>query len=568
MGIFRTTRRKIASQAETESTAESLRHNPRPPVGASSARERAKDLKRGRFAAAVAPISHRAPSPSGPYTTLIGMPLRWLVLRARPPEPAPREGKGDSVKRTVCFAVAMCAFVTFATPAAAAAQRMWVGFHDDPSFRWVGDREARIERAARDGSSIIRLLVQWNLAAPQRPANPSNPFDPAYIFDDLDEATRLAQAADQEVMLTISGTPRWANGGKNPNVMPRRIADFTAFARAISSRYSGRFMGYPFVRFWSIWNEPNLNLFLTPQFNSRGKSVAPANYARLAAAGYAGIKAGNRAAEVGVGETSARGRDRRVPGVSDTHSPGKFAELVARANPLLKFDAWAHHPYPFHPKSKPGQRVRWPNVSLASLPRFVKSLDTWFKRKSNKVWVTEYGHQTRPEDVFGIPYAKQARYVRQSIGMARKMPFVEMFIWFVYQDDQGQPWDSGLYTPNGAPKGRSPAAFRAVAAALDARNGMHSFRRGTRTPLVKLHARRYCANDPAGTPIGMTWRVYRAGRLMSVGQQSSPLRRDCTIAARVRFRRPIAEGDTYIATVELNDRNGIFLNRRLTIRGT
>jgi hypothetical protein len=120
---------------------------------------------------------------------------------------------------------------------------------------------------------------------------------------------------------------------------------------------------------------------------------------------------------------------------------------------------------------------------------------------------------------------------------------------------------------DGAPKGGSPAAFRAVAAPLDARNGVYSFRRGTLTPLVKLHVRRYCANDPTGTLIGMTWRVYRAGRLIDVGQQSSALLRDCTIAARLRFRRPVAKGQTYVATFELNDRNGIFLNRRLTIRG-
>jgi hypothetical protein len=211
--------------------------------------------------------------------------------------------------------------------------------------------------------------------------------------------------------------------------------------------------------------------------------------------------------------------------------------------------------------------VKWPNVSLASLPRFAKSLSTWFKRRSIKVWVTEYGHQTRPEDAFGIPYAMQTRYIRQSIAMARRMPFVEMFIWFVYQDDQGQPWDSGLYTQDGAPKGRSPAAFRAVAGALDARHGVYSFRRGTRTPLVKLHTRRYCAGNSTGTLVGMTWRVYRAGRLAAVGQQSSPLLRDCTVAARLRLPR-LAKGATYTATVELNDRNGVFLVRRLTIRGT
>jgi hypothetical protein len=370
----------------------------------------------------------------------------------------------------------------------------------------------------------------------------------------------------QEAMLTISGTPRWSSGG-NANRMPRNLNDFRQFAQAIAARYSGRNQGYPFVRFWAIWNEPNLNLFLTPQFNSQGKSVAPANYAKLYAAGYAGIKAGNSLAQVAIGETSARGRDRHVAGVSDTHSPGKFAELVARANPRLKFDAWAHHPYPFNPNSKPSQVVKWPNVSLASLPRFQQSLNTWFKRKATRIWVTEYGHQTRPEDQFGIAYATQAAYVRQSIAIAKSYRFVDMFIWFVYQDDQGQPWDSGLYTRNGSPKGPSPGVFRAVATPLDARNGVYSFRAGTLTPLVRLYTRRYCANDTSGTAIGMTWRVYRAGRLISVGQQSAPLLRDCTVAGRVRVPGGVRKGQTYLATFDLNDRNGIIVQRRLTLRG-
>jgi hypothetical protein len=472
------------------------------------------------------------------------------------------------VKRTVFVVLVMSALVTFATPAAGAADRMWIGFHDDPSFRWVNDRSARIERSARDGSSIIRLLVQWNLTATRRPANPSNPFDPAYNFDDIDEATRLAQQSDQEVMLTISGTPRWANGGARPNVMPRRISDFQAFARAIASRYSGRFVGYPFVRFWSIWNEPNLNLFLTPQFNSKGKSVAPANYARLAAAGYAGIKAGNRRAVVGVGETSARGRDQRVPGLSDTHSPGKFAELVAKASPRLRFDAWTHHPYPFNPNSPPTQQVKWPNVSLKSLPRLNDELKKWFKRRSVDVWVTEYGHQTKPPDSFGIPYGKQAAYVRQSIALARSYSFVTMFIWFVYQDDQGQPWESGLYTQGGARKSSAPARFAAMARPLDPRNGMYAFRPGTLTPLVTLHVRKFCTKDPAGTPIGMTWRVFRAGRLISVGQQTSALRSDCTITARLRVPGGVKRRTTYVATFDTNDINGTVLQRRLTIRST
>lgn len=475
--------------------------------------------------------------------------------------------------RTVRLALALsaltllAALAAHASPRAVAAERMWLGFHDDPSYRWVADRDARAARAAADGATIVRLLVEWNRAAPRRPTNPANPFDPAYVLDDVDEAVRRAQEHGQEVMLTISGTPSWANGGKPPNVMPTRVSDLTSFARAIASRYSGRYSGYPFVRFWSVWNEPNLQLFLTPQFDARGRSVAPANYAKLYAAAYAGIKAGNPSALVAIGETSPRGSD-KPSGLRPTHSPGKFAELVAKANPRLQFDAWAHHPYPSVPGLRPSQLVRWPNVSLASLPRFQESLQRWFKRKDVRIWITEYAHETRPEDPLGVPYATQAAYLRQAVEIARGYPFVDMFIWFVYQDDQGQPWDSGLYRRNGAPKGSSADVFRRLAAPLDARNAVLSLRAGTLTPIVRLNARRYCANDPVGTPIGMTWRIFQGGRLIAVDQQTSPLLRDCTITARLRFPNGgVRRGVTYTATFELNDRNGILVDRRLTIRG-
>lgn len=471
------------------------------------------------------------------------------------------------MRRTVRLVIALFVLAGIAAPTSLAAQRMWIGFHDDPSFRWDSGRESHVEASAtQSNATIMRLLVQWNLAAKTRPAQATDPFDPAYEFDDVDEAVRTAQQNDQEVVLTISGTPRWANGGKTPNVMPTRVSDFGAFARAIASRYSGRFDGYPFVRFFSIWNEPNLQGFLAPQFDSRGRSVAPANYAKLAATAYAGIKAGSRQARIAIGETSARGSD-KATGIRPIHSPGKFAELVAKANPRLKFDAWSHHPYPTVPTSPPSQILKWPNVSLASLPRFDASLKTWFKRKSVPIWITEYGYETRPQDTFGVPYTTQARNIQQAMSIAAGYPFVDMFIWFVYKDDQGQPWDSGIYTQTGAPKGTSPARFATSARPLDARNGLVTLPRGTLTPLLTVYTRRYCASDTTGTPIGMTWRVFQGTKLISVGQQSAPLRADCTLAARITVKGGVKKGVTYTATFALNDASGVVLNRRLTLRG-
>ena len=461
-------------------------------------------------------------------------------------------------------ALASVAALTAST--ARAAERMWIGFHDDPSFRWVGDRATRIESAASEGATVMRLLVHWNQSVPTRPARPADPFDPAYRLDDLDDAIRKAQEQDLEVILSLVGTPRWANGGSTPNVMPRRLSDFTAFATAIAARYSGRFSGYPFVRFWSIWNEPNLQVFLKPQFDRRGRSVAPRNYARLYAAGYTGIKTANPRALVAIGETSARGTD-NPRGIRPVHSPGRFIEELAKANRKLRFDAWAHHPYPFRPNLKPSQKVRWPNVTLGSLPLLEANLKKLFRRNQVPIWVTEYGHETRPQDAFGIPYSKQAAFLREAISIARRYPFVSMFIWFVYQDDAGQPWDSGLYTQTGSSKGASPSRFSAVARPLDARNGVLALRGGTRSPLVTLNTRRFCVAHAAGDTIGVTWRVWVGSRLVRVGQQATPLQANCTVGVRLAGFTA-ARKTSYLATFELNEINGEELTRRVTIRAS
>ena len=93
---------------------------------------------------------------------------------------------------------------------------------------------------------------------------------------------------------------------------------------------------------------------------------------------------------------------------------------VAAALGNVKFDAWAHHPYPFPVNQKPTQLVRYPNVTLKSMPRFEKDLDVAFRRKNIPIWITEYGNETRPGEPKGVTEAQQAAYIPQAIAMARK----------------------------------------------------------------------------------------------------------------------------------------------------
>ena len=132
---------------------------------------------------------------------------------------------------------------TLAAGAAHAAPRAYVGVLDDESLRWAPSASERIASWSllqRDHASVVRTMVDWATIAQRRPANGASPFDPAYRWADLDDFVRNAQQRGIEVLLTLWGTPRWANGGKNPNVPPTDPRTFGRFAHAVAARYSGK----------------------------------------------------------------------------------------------------------------------------------------------------------------------------------------------------------------------------------------------------------------------------------------------------------------------------------------
>jgi hypothetical protein len=457
-------------------------------------------------------------------------------------------------------ALILAALAVLPAPASASG-RMFVGFQDDPSFRWAGDRAVSLDAAARANATVVRATVEWADVAPRRPASPGNPFDPAYRFENVDELVRNAQQRGIETMLTVWGTPRWANAGRGKNRLPSRLADLTAFSRALAARYSGRYQGFPHVRFYSVWNEPNREQFLAPQFDSRGRSAAPALYARLYRAAYAGLKGGNSTAQVAIGETAPNGRDRRTArrGLQQTHSPGRFAQLVARQRPRVRFDAWAHHPYPTSSRVRPIQTYRWPNVGLTSLGRFGTAIDGWYGRKGTKIWITEYAHETGSR---GVALSTQAAYASQALTLARRNARVQMFVWFVLRDRPETPWRSGLLTATGAAK-PAFARFAAAARGVDARAPMVTS--GVRDPFVRLSALPIAYYSPTGSRIGVTYRVYSAGRLVAAGMPAATLARDGWFGVRLGFR-PLL-GRNYVVEVDAEDVNGNRLSRTVTVAG-
>ena len=316
---------------------------------------------------------------------------------------------------------------------------------------------------------MIRLTLWWggpNGVATARPASPSDPGDPAYSWARYDRVVRAAAANGIQVMFTILGTPEWASGSPAWNRAPRSVADLRAFAVAAARRYDGTFAPsgsavLPRVRHWTAWNEPNNPVFLRPQYVRTGSTWvvrSARDYARICNAVVNGVKSDPVARPlVACGVTAPRGNN-EAGSARASVSPLVFLRAMRSAG-ARGFDAYAHNPYygsPLETPSTPpaGGPAGQPStaVTMGNFAVLVREVTRLYGPL--RIWITEYGYQTNPPDrVFGVSWAKQALYLRQAWALARKNPRVDVFLWFLLQDEAplGR-WQSGLVTVSGQRK--------------------------------------------------------------------------------------------------------------------
>ena len=341
--------------------------------------------------------------------------------------------------------------------------------------------------------------------------------------------------------------------------MPTNLNDLTdvraAARRALRRREPG---SKGAVDLWSVWNEPNLQQFLTPQYVGK-KIVSPAQL-RQALQGRLRRHQGRQPGGEGRDRRDLRAgprqaRDGREP---DRVSPGMFAQLLAKQRGL-KFDAWAHHPYPTSPSAKPLEQVRFPNVTLSTLPTFEKDIKKWFHH-TVPMWITEYGHETKPGEPHGVTLARQAAYAKQALTVARNDPNVQMFIWFTFRDSSGNPWQSGLEQPSGAHK-PAYAAFSSLARAID--GSTHAVAAG-RQPTLKLFVPYLSFRDPVGSVVGVTYRVFDGKTQLATGQPTAILAPDQSVTVSLAGLVP-KKHHTYRVIAAVNDINGNIVTRTATL---
>ncbi|MDX6672435.1 MAG: hypothetical protein QOI91_2798 [Solirubrobacteraceae bacterium] len=351
---------------------------------------------------------------------------------------------------------------------------------------------AEVRRTVRTlralGVDWLRVTANWSFIAPA-PRDPRRPaFDatdpgayPPGAWDRLDRAVREARAAGLEVSIDLAfWAPRWATARPSPE--PDRERDgidpaaFGDFAEAVARRYGDRAIAY------TIWNEPNYQVFLRPQWRRTTTGWEPAAADEYRALVYAAVPRVRRHAPralVLIGGTAALGTG--APRTSnDPVPPLRFLRALAcvdealrpvRAGACADFrplpgDGWAHHPYA--PRRPPDVGDPRPDTAVvADQGRLADLLDHLHAAGRTEahlgLWVTEFGYQTNPPDpIQPVSLAQQARWLPEAEAIALADPRVRSFAQFLLRDLPAVPgataterwsdWQSGLELPDGTRK--------------------------------------------------------------------------------------------------------------------
>jgi hypothetical protein len=407
------------------------------------------------------------------------------------------------IRLLLALALSMCVVLASSTAASAGRDQLTILQDDSQLLGSSGDlRDSTLDEWKALGVDVVKIRVNWRDMSPDdKPADPSDPA--AYKADHwqrYDRAIRGAQERGMQVFLMLGGhAPRWASE-QSPEGLPNGVhkpdpALFGQFVTAVGTRYSGSYTApagqysdpnpLPRVTIWSIWNEPNLVSWLSPQKN------APAIYRNLLYAGSDALAASGHGGDTLLyGELLPFARGNKTAGVR--RRPLEFLREMAcvdkRYRPYSGSKARkrgcddfrplpgvgvAHHPYTL----AGGPTVKSPNaddVSINELPRMVKTLDSLTRKKrfaargKQAIWSTEFGFQTDPPDPYQSKIRAVPGYMGEAEWIAFKNPRVAGWSQYPFTDDaipdsgtnRFGGFQSGLKFENGRKKQAVYDAFR------------------------------------------------------------------------------------------------------------
>jgi len=301
-------------------------------------------------------------------------------------------------------------------------------------------RPGALEKIDSLGTHALRVVLYWRSVAPsatskRKPA--VDLTDPAsYAWGEYDALLAAAKERGWPVLLTVSGpVPKWATKRKKDYVTYPSAKEFQAFMTALGRHYTDQ------VAIWSVWNEPNHPDFLMPQYSKRHHPVSGKTYRRLFLAAWRGLRAtGHGRDPLLMGETAPRGTGKVVAPLAFMRQvlclDASYRRTRRCAN--LPADGYAHHSY----STRQGPFFVPPNrddVTMGVLSRLTRALDLAARagavRSRMPLYLDEFGVQSYPDKLLGVPLRKQPEYYAISEKLAYDNPRVKSFSQYLLRDD-------------------------------------------------------------------------------------------------------------------------------------
>lgn len=274
------------------------------------------------------------------------------------------------------------------------------------------------------GVGFIRQQFLWEEIEESGKGDFRNPRDDSDSWAKYDHIVTTATELEIEILARLDRPPRWATPGwtpQNPASMspPHNLDDFGDFVAAVVDRYKGK------VRFFQIWNEPNL-------YGEWGESPPDAaEYFAMLQVAATRARAANPEAVIvlaGLAPTTERGPNN----LSDT----LFLERLYILGAKNYFDIAASMSYGlFTGPNDIRVGERWTNFPRAVLWR---ELMDRYGDNSKPIWATEYGWMSLPDNWEGAPGiwgnhspATQASWTVAGLDRARdQWPWMPtIFVW-------------------------------------------------------------------------------------------------------------------------------------------
>jgi hypothetical protein len=367
---------------------------------------------------------------------------------------------------TITIATLVAAAV--AAPAANASSHQLLIMQDDAHLRAAPT--ATVAEMAGYGTDVVKINLYWDEVESTQGT---------FNWGSYDAAVDAIVSAGLRPYLLIGGhAPTWATGkhGRAGTNRPDAKA-FKTFAQAAGQHY-------PDVHIWSIWNEPNLYSWLSPQ-RSHGTPISPSLYRNLYLAGYRGLKAGGHAGDQFLlGELMPRGGtspqkvrpleflremaclDRNYHQIRGKAAKKRGCRKVGR----FPTTGIAYHPYT--PPAGPHTAEGTDDAAIGQLGRLRATMDALARRgklpRHLPIWITEFGYQTKPPDpIFGTPIKRAASFMDESEWIAFRNSRVASYSQYRLSDDpprsgsgplRWSSWQAGIYYRNGK---RKPYVFNA-----------------------------------------------------------------------------------------------------------